>query len=182
VLLTFGIDYVSTDFFIQDILRIKGYKLFSSSMHPTLQKGEYIMTNLKHYSSHALKRGDLVVFEFPEDPSKDHLKRVVALEGEKLEIKNRQVFINNTPLQEDFNAYTLSRIGSPTKDSISKDVSKENHGPVMVPWGTCFILGDNRDNSYDSRHWGFLPIKNIKGKAQYIYLSLDITRIGMNIK
>ncbi len=182
VLLTLGIDFVLTGFFIEDILRIKGFKLVTSSMQPTLYKGEHIMTNLKHYRSRALQRGDLVLFEFPEDPSKDYLKRVVALEGEKLEIKNRQVFINNTPLQEDFKTLNPSRIGFPTEGPISKNVFKDNHGPVMVPWGTCFVLGDNRDNSYDSRHWGFLPINNIKGKAQYIYLSLDVTRIGMNIK
>lgn len=182
VFLTIGIDSVSTEFFIQDILRIKGYKIFTSSMQPTLQKGEYIMTDLKHYRSHTLKRGDLVVYKFPENPSEDSLKRVVALEGEKLEIKNRQVYINNTPLQEDYRTSALSRTDFPTKVSVSQGVLKDNHGPVIVPWGTCFVLGDNRDNSYDSRHWGFLPIKNIKGKARYIYLSFDITRIGMNIK
>jgi signal peptidase I len=182
VLVTFGIDYASTDLLLKNILGIQGYKLQTSSMQPSLQKGEYVMTNLKYYKSNTLQRGDLVVFKFPQEPSKDFLHRVVALEGEKIEIKNRQVYINNSPLQEDYKIYTRGRIGSQKMGSISGDAFKDNHGPVMVPWGTCFVLGDNRDNSYDSRHWDFLPLKNIKGKASYIYLSVDITRIGRNIK
>lgn len=182
VLVTFGIDYVSTDFFLKNILGIQGYRLQTGSMQPSLQKGEYIMANLKYYKSNTLKRGDLVVFKFPQEPSKDFLKRIVALEGEKIEIKERLVFINNRPLHEDYKIFTKSRMGSKTKDFISPDLFRDDYGPVMVPWGTCFVLGDNRDNSHDSRHWDFLPLKNIKGKAFYIYLSVDITRIGRNIK
>lgn len=181
-LATFGMDYVFTDFLLKNILGIQGYRLQTGSMQPTLQQGEYIMTNLKYYNSNTLQKGDLVVFKYPEDPSKDFLKRIVALEGEKLEIKERLVFINNRPLQEDYKIFTKSRMVSKTKDSIAPDLFRDDYGPVMVPWGTCFVLGDNRDNSYDSRHWGFLPLKNIKGKASYIYLSVDITRIGRNIQ
>ena len=180
-LLTFGMDFVSTDFFIEDILGIKGGKFQTSSMQPTLQKGEYIMTSLKHYKTRKMQRGDLVLFKFPEDPSKDFLYRVIGLEGEKIEIKERRVFINNRPLQEDYKIFTESRMGSKTKGSTSPDLFRDEYGPVMVPWGTCFVLGDNRDNSYDSRYWGFLPLKNIKGKALYIYLSGDITRIGRKL-
>lgn len=182
VLVTFGIDYASTNFLLKNILGIQGYKLQTGSMQPSLQKGEYILVNLKYYKSKTLKRGDLVVFKSPQEPSKDFLNRVVALEGEKIEIKKRQVYINNSPLQEDYKIFTKSRADSKTKDFIFHDLFRDDYGPVMVPWGTCFTLGDNRDNSYDSRYWGFLPLKNIKGKAHYIYLSLDITRIGRNIK
>ena len=181
-LVTFGMDYVFTDILLKNILGIQGYRLQTGSMLPTLQKGEYIMASLKYYNSNTLQKGDLVVFEYPEDPSKNFLKRIVALEGEKLEIKERLVFINNRPLQEDYKIFTKSRMGSKTKDSIAPDLLRDDYSPVMIPWGTCFVLGDNRDNSYDSRHWGFLPLKNIKGKASYIYLSVDITRIGRNIQ
>ncbi|MGD8535062.1 MAG: signal peptidase I [Candidatus Aminicenantes bacterium] len=180
-LLTFGIDFVSTDFFVEDVLGIKGSKFQTGSMQPTLQRGEYIMTNLKYYKTKKMQRGDLVLFKFPEDPTKDFFFRVIGLEGEKIEIKERRVFINNRPLQEDYKIFTESRMDSQTKNSISPDLFRDDYGPVMVPWGTCFVLGDNRDNSYDSRYWGFLPLKNIKGKALYIYLSGDITRIGRKI-
>ena len=105
----------------------------------------------------------------------------IEKEGEKIEIKERRVFINNRPLQEDYKIFTESRMDSKTKDSISPDLFRDDYGPAMVPWGSCFVMGDNRDNSYDSRYWGFVPLKNIKGKALYIYLSGDITRIGRKI-
>lgn len=180
-LLTLGIDYVSTDFLLEDALGIQGSKIQSSSMQPTLQKGECIMINLKYYKTRKMQRGDLILFTFPEDPAKDFLYRAIGLEGEKIEIKERQVFINNRPLQEDYKIFTESRMGSQTKGTISPDLFRDDYGPVIVPWGTCFVLGDNRDNSYDSRHRGFVPLKNIKGKALYIYLSGDITRIGRKI-
>lgn len=180
-LLTFGIDLVFTDFLVEDVLGIKGSRFQTDSMQPTLQKDEYIMINLKSYKSQKIQRKDLVLFTFPENQSKDFLFRVIGLEGEKIEIKERQVFINNRPLQEDYKIFTKSRLDSQAKDLISPDFYIDNYGPVMVPWGTCFVMGDNRDNSYDSRYWGFLSIKNIKGKALYIYLSGDITRIGRKI-
>ncbi len=181
VLLTFGIDYVSTDFLIADVLGIKGGKLPTSSMLPTLQKGEYIMTNLKYYKTKKVKRRDVILFNFTEDPSKDFFYRVIGLEGEKIEIRGRRVFINNRPIQEDYKIFTKSRMDSETEVPNSPELFRDDYGPVMVPWGTCFVMGDNRDNSYDSRYRGFVPLKNIKGKALYIYLSGDITRIGRKI-
>ncbi|TEU03381.1 MAG: signal peptidase I [Candidatus Aminicenantes bacterium] len=180
-LLTFGIDFISTDFLVKDVLGIRGYRIQSGSMQPTLREGDYVMVNIKHHGSKKLQRGDLVVYKFPEDPTKEFLGRVIGLEGEKLEIRNKWVYVNNSPLQEDYKTHEDSRIFA-KKDFPDTDSIRDNYGPVIVPWGSCFVLGDNRDNSYDSRYWGFLPLKSITGKASYLYLSADIARIGRSMR
>ncbi len=181
VLLAFGIDVISTDFLLHDILGIRGYRIQSGSMQPTLREGDYVMVNIKHRGSQKMRRGDLVVYKFPEDPSKEFLGRVIGLEGEKLEIQNKWVYVNDRLLQEDYKTHEDSRVFT-KKDSPDSDFIRDNYGPVIIPWGSCFVLGDNRDHSHDSRYWGFLPLKNVTGQASYIYLSLDIVRIGRSLR
>lgn len=180
ILLSFGIDLALTDFFLKDVLGIKGYKILSDSMQPTLQKGDYIMIRLRYYRSRKPERGDLVVIKNPENPSQELIKRVVGLEGEKFEIRNKRVFINNSPLQEDYKTHLDSSVYvrklSPFDNSI-----RDNCGPLIIPWGHCFVLGDNRDNSLDSRHWGAVSLKHITAKALYIYLSADLIKIGQSL-
>ena len=181
VVLSFGIDLALTDFFVKDVLGIRGFRIHTDSMLPTLQKGDCIMIRLKHYTSRKPERGDLVMIKNPNNPSQELIKRVVGLEGEKFEIINKRVFINNRPLQEDYKIHTDSSVYvrklSPYDNSI-----RDNCGPVIVPWGHCFVLGDNRDNSMDSRHWGSVSLENIKAKALYIYLSADLIKIGRNLR
>jgi len=181
VLLSFGIDLAVTDFFIKDVLGIKGYRIFSDSMQPTLQKGDYIMIRLRHYRSGKPERGDLVVIKNPENPSQELLKRVVGLEGEKFEIKNKRVFINNRPLQEDYKTHLDSSVYVRKLYPFDNSI-RDNCGPLIVPWGHCFVLGDNRDNSLDSRHWGPVSLKDITAKALYIYLSADLIKIGRSLR
>lgn len=181
-LLTFGADLISTNFIIKEVLGIKSYRLHTESMEPTLLKDDYIMVNLKYFKTKSLQRGDLIVFKNPKDPSKDVLKRVIALEGEKLEIKNKQVYINDQRIPEDYKIHIDSTVFSRKEDFPSYDFLRDNFGPAVVPSDHCFVLGDNRDNSMDSRHWGFLPLRYIKGKAIYVYWSMDILRIGMRLK
>lgn len=181
VFLSVGIDFVSSDFLMTDVLHIKGYKISTESMHPTLQKGESIMINIKHHRARTLQRGDLVIYKFPGDSSEDFVGRVVGLEGEKVEIINKRVLINDRLLQEDYRIHTDSRIHF-KKIFPYDDERRDNYGPVMIPWGTCFVLGDNRDNSHDSRYWGFLSLKRITGKVAYIYLSSDLMRLGRNLR
>jgi len=181
-LLAFGLDVISADFFMKEVLGIKFYKIATNSMQPSVLKDDHVMVNLKYYKSNNLKRGDLVVFEFPANSSKEFLKRVIALEGEKLEIKNKRIFINDRPIAEDYKIHSDSRVYTDKSDSPYNDFERDNFGPSVIPFDHCFVMGDNRDNSMDSRHMSHLPLSNIKGKAVYIYFSWDILRIGNKLK
>jgi signal peptidase I len=98
--------------------------------------------------------------------------RVIAIEGETVEIKNKQVFIDGQPLQESYKVH----------EDSAMDNSRDNFGPLRIPAGHCFVLGDNRDNSNDSRFWGALPLANVKGQALYVYWAKDKKRIGLTLK
>ena len=155
-----------------ETLRFRAYQISTGSMELTLSIGDYLITDFKYFRKNELKRGDLVIFQFPKDPTKVFVQRVTALEGEKIEIKDKQVYINDEAIPESYKVHK----------GISYDAIRDNFGPALVPSDHCFVLGDNRDNSYDSRYWGFLPIKNIKGKPLYIYWAKDKKRIGKKIE
>ena len=153
-------------------LGVSPYKIATTAMMPTLHEGDLLMADLKAYKGQAPERGDLVVFDYPPDPTKQFVKRVVAIEGDLIEVKAKQVYIDGEPLQESYK-YLMDP---------SIDNSRDNYGPLRVPAGQCFVLGDNRDNSMDSRYWGTLPLTNIIGKASYIYWAKDKKRIGLTLK
>lgn len=181
-LLAFGVDFISTDFIINEVLGVNSYKFSTGSMEPTLLKGDHIIASHKYYKTKSVQRGDLVIFKFPRDPSREVLMRVIALEGDKLEIKNKQVYINDRPIPEDYKIHKDSKVYSRKKSFPFYDFLRDNFGPVIIPSDHCFVLGDSRDNSQDSRHWGYLPLRNIKGKALFVYWSTDILRIGEKLK
>ncbi len=138
------------------IIRIWLFEPFyipSPSMQPTLYPHDRIIVSKAAYRFHPPKRGDIVVFKFPLDPSRALIKRIVALEGETIEIKNGYVYINGKMLEEPYIIHELT----------------PNYGPYKVPKGHCFVMGDNRNNSEDSRMWGPLAKKYIIGKAVLIY-------------
>jgi len=153
-------------------LGVSPYRMATASMMPTLQKGDFLMTDPKAYNHQAPKRGDLVVFEYPRDPTKQFIMRVIAFEGETVEIKNKQVFSANEPLQESYKVH----------EDIAIENSRDNFGPLKIPAGHCFVLGDNRDNSNDGRYWGALPLANVKGQALYVYWAKHKKRIGLTLK
>ena len=131
---------------------------------------------MRCYKSEKPKRGDIVIFEYPKDPSKDFIKRVIATEGEKVEIIRNKIYINDHLIEDPWGHYS-------EKNDWPKQLQlMERFGPVMVPKDSLFVLGDNRDNSQDSRFWGFVNIKKVKGKALYLYWAKNKTRIGMEIK
>jgi signal peptidase I len=157
-------------------------------MEPTLLVGDFLLVNKLVYSrpSNALdrvllprrdiRRQDIVVFKFPRELNKDYVKRIIALEGEKLEIKEKQVYINDQPIPESYKVHNDSRVFSKNGYYHYDDAIRDNFGPVVVPPGHAFVMGDNRDNSEDSRYWSFLPLDNIKGKPWVIYFSYRAER------
>jgi len=150
---------------------IQAYKIPSGSMEPTLLVGDHILVNKFIYGIKAPfinktiiplsepKRGDIIVFIYPLDRKKDFIKRVIGLPGEQIEIINKKIFINGKLFDGPFGAY-------------GKNSRKNNNlGPIIVPSNGLFVMGDNRDHSYDSRYWGFVPLEFVKGKAMIIYWS-----------
>jgi signal peptidase I len=172
IIISLGSIFVPARMWMSPFLGISPYKMATASMLPTLQKDDCLMTNRRAYRSQAPKRGDLIIFEYPQDPAKHFVMRVIALEGETLEIKNKQVFIDGEPLQESYKVQ---------EDAAMVD-TRDNLSPLKTPAGHCFVLGDNRDNSNDSRFWGALPLINIKGQALYIYWAKDKKKIGLTLK
>jgi signal peptidase I len=158
------------------IIPIKAYRIPASSMAPALLVGDHLVVNKKYYHNEKPIRGDIIVFPLPTNTSKDYIKRVIGLSGEKLEIRNDNVFINNQRIEEPY--VEITDASSP----FTKKSPKADFGPIVVRPDNLFVLGDNRDHSYDSRYWGSVEISALKGKALYIYWARDKDRIGMEIK
>ena len=158
---------------------VQAFKIPSGSMKPTLQIGDHLLVNKFTYgikipfigktlvSINDPKREDIVVFIYPVDRSKDFIKRVVGVAGDTIEIRDKKIYLNGSPYNDGHGVYT-DRILFPA--SVQP---RDNFGPVTVPAGHIFVMGDNRDQSYDSRFWGFVDLKDILGKAFIIYWSWD---------
>jgi signal peptidase I len=122
-----------------------------------------------------IRRGDIVVFKYPDEPERDFIKRVIGLPGDVVELKAKKVYVNGQGLDEPYVHFlTPAAVGS---EVTSADV-RENYGPVTVPPDQYFVMGDNRDNSQDSRYWGYLPRHYVKGKALMIYWSYEGADLG----
>ena len=156
---------------------IQAFKIPSGSMEPTLLVGDHILVNKFIYGTHipftndvvlplrSPKQKDVVVFEYPRDESIDFIKRVIGRPGDKVQIVNKQVYINGTALKEPY-AYHGDPEVLPATES-----PRDNFGPIVVPKGDYFMMGDNRDFSNDSRFWGFVKRDLILGQAEIIYFS-----------
>jgi len=161
------IDEVGRTDFIRSYFQ--AFKIPSGNMTPTLLVGDhiYIDKSIQHQWANPA-RGDVIVFKFPEDEKKDFIKRVIGIPGDIVEIKNKKVLINSVPLDDE--SYT-QRIDPGIIDRTINP--RDNFGPVTVPPLNYFVLGDNRDQSLDSRFWGFVELSKIKGKAIALYWSWD---------
>jgi len=160
---------------VEYLIPYKGLKIPANSMAPTLLGNEYFIMDKNYYRKHPIKKGDIAVFTFPPDPSRDLLKRIVGLPNDKIQIRDKVLFINDQPQKEAYTSHTDSNI-------LPASNPRDNFGPVVVPPKALFVLGDNRDNSYDSRFWKFVDISALKGKALYIYWSKDRDRVGMDLR
>jgi signal peptidase I len=167
---------------------VQAFKIPSGSMKPTLQIGDHILVNkfiygvrlpfvgTKIISVSDPERGDIIVFRYPEDPDKDFIKRVIAVPGDTVEIRNKKVYVNHQPIASDVGVFTDSRV-------LSENINpRDNLKVLTVPSDGYFVMGDNRDNSYDSRFWGFVARNAIKGKAFIIYWSWDSDNFGVRWK
>ena len=164
---------------------VQAFKIPSGSMKDTLLIGDHILVNKFIYGVKAPfmhktiipinqpQREDIIVFEFPEDPSKDFIKRVIGLPGDVVEIRNKKLFINGTPVDD------RHGIHKDPKTFSARQQPRDNLGPITVPEGKLFVMGDNRDFSYDSRFWGFVDLVAVKGKAFIIYWSWDKDDFGV---
>ena len=166
---------------------IQAFKIPSGSMLETLQIGDQILVNKFIYGIKipfadgkilipvkVPQKGDIVVFKYPEDPAKDFIKRVVATEGDTLEIINKKLYVNNKLIEgEKYAVYKSNKI---YPGMVSP---RDNHKKVTIPENKLFVMGDNRDNSHDSRFWGFVDLKAIRGKAFIIYWSWNKNKFGV---
>ncbi|MFQ5559859.1 MAG: signal peptidase I [Nitrospinota bacterium] len=149
---------------------VQAFKIPSGSMLETLQIGDHILVNKFIYRFRDIKRGDIIVFKYPKDETRDFIKRAIGLPGDKIEIKQRVVYVNGRPIDEPYSIHDSSNEYSTPRD---------NFGPIQVPKNKLLVLGDNRENSADSRFWGFLDIGKVKGKAFIIYWSWDHDNFGV---
>jgi len=174
------------------VMVVQAYVTPAGSMIPTLQVGDHILVNKLSYGVHIPfrsgyiaryskpKRGDVVAYVYPKDRSKVFVHRVIGVEGDLVEIRKKNIFINGKPLNDPYGHF------------VDKGLSqgwmqfRDNYGPERVPENNIFVLGDNRDRSHDSRFWGFVDFKDVKGKAFVIYWAWDRgvrwEKIGMEIK
>jgi len=161
---------------------VQAFKIPTGSMEPNLLVGDHLLVNKFVFAPHAsalerallpmrpIGRGDVVVFKFPEDPERDFIKRIIGLPGETIEVKGTAVLINGTAIAQPFAHFLLAH--DPNAPLIPGD-PREHFGPYTVPAGHYFAMGDNRDNSQDSRYWGALPAHYVKGRALMIYWSFE---------
>jgi signal peptidase I len=164
----------------------QAFKIPTGSMENNLLIGDHLLVNKFIFGPTPLAigravlpvrpvhRGDILVFKYPEEPDRDFIKRVIGLPGEKIELKHKKIYINDQPLEEPY-VHFLTPPSSDYQEVTSYDL-REQFGPVTVPADKYFVMGDNRDNSQDSRYWGFLPRDYVKGKALIIYWSYESGR------
>jgi signal peptidase I len=180
---------------------VQAFRVPSESMENTLLIGDFVLADKLHFGSasgifgkllpyRSIQRGDIVVFRYPVDPSQYFVKRVVGLPGDRIHLRNGVVYLNGNALQESyvihsFPYFNFYRDNFPAQVGLSAEVDHKwrrempkhlDHGDLVVPADSYFVMGDNRDRSLDSRYWGFVPRASVLGRPLVIYMSLNETR------
>ncbi len=167
---------------------VQAFKIPSGSMKETLQIGDHILVNKFIYGVKIPfvrttlipikkpQQDDIVVFKYPENPKLDFIKRVVGVAGDVIEIRDKRLYVNHAPYDR---SYTVFRDSYVIPGGFN---NRDNFGPVTVAKDSLFVMGDNRDNSKDSRFWGFVNLKAVKGKAFMIYWSWNKENSGSVFK
>ena len=167
---------------------VQAFKIPTGSMENNLLIGDHLLVNKFVLGPTVwpmerallpigtIRRRDVLVFKYPEEPDRDFIKRVIGLPGETLEVREKKVYINGSPLDEPYAHHLTPAADESQYHEVTSFDVRERYGPVTVPPNQYFMMGDNRDNSQDSRYWGFLPRENIKGRALLIYWSYEAER------
>lgn len=148
-------------FFILRAFVAETFVIPSGSMEPTFKPSDRVLALKSIYWLRLPYRGEIIIFRWPKDESKDFVKRVIGLPGDRVEVRERKVYVNGHPLKEPYEA----------------EEPRDPFGPTEVPQGSLFVMGDNRNNSYDSRRWGFVPLKNLVGKPFLQFWPLSRLRV-----
>lgn len=168
---------------------VQAFKIPTGSMENNLLVGDHLLVNKFVFGPapsglerlvlpvREVRRGDIIVFKFPKEPERDFIKRVIGLPGETIELRRKRVYINGALLDE--TAYNLNFLSPPGPEGTAAYDLRESYGPATIPDGHFFVMGDNRDNSEDSRRWQFLPETYVKGRALMIYWSYDPDARGL---
>ena len=163
ILITLGVDYslasATREFVVQ------AYKIPAASMQPTLLVGDYLISNQLYFRTRNPARGDLVIFKYPKNERLNYIKRIVGVPGDTLEIIEKKVYINHAALDESYIQQNNIQ--------VSLSGPNDNLNPIVIPQNEYFVMGDNRDNSEDSRHWGTVKRHQIIGKPIIVYWSWD---------
>jgi signal peptidase I len=173
IFLSQGIDYSAKNALKETV--IKAYRIPTTSMEPAIKKGDFLLSNKLYYCSHNPQRGDIIIFKYPQNEKLEYIKRIIGLPGDTVLVKNGTTFINGRKMDEPYlqkhTSALISELRQADRDSVLQ----------IVPRDEYFVLGDNRHNSSDSRHWGTVKREQILGKPSFVYWSWDSSISGWNI-
>jgi signal peptidase I len=167
---------------------LQAFQIPTGSMIPKLLVGDFVLVNKMVYAeprcalegfllpSKPIVRKDIIVFKWPGDLTKDYVKRIIGLPGEKVEIREKRLYVNDQPIDEPYKVHRDARTYAKGEAAPDELVRRDNFGPIVVPPESLFVLGDNRDDSLDSRSWGYVPVSYVKGRPWVIYFSYDAER------